>query len=225
MQQELGRAVTDAELLGHLADSLVSGKESSEGSSHQVIVQQCPDCETAAVESEEGSVPLERSTAAMVACDAERVGLEPGIDQPTPAWLRKAVIARDGGRCRSCRSPRGLMVHHVQFRSRGGRTKPENLVTLCAQCHALVHEGMLRIEGSDASRLRFVGIPEPGRPTAPILEILGGARAPRASQVPDATESVPAEVDSAWWRAHEDRLVWNARVGRFALRPEPAPQR
>jgi hypothetical protein len=48
------------------------------------------------------------------------------------------------------------MVHHVVFRSNGGRTRAANLVTLCARCHALVHEGLLVLEGDHAERIRFL---------------------------------------------------------------------
>ncbi len=169
------------------------------------------------METEEGSVPLEKSKAEMVACDGEQLGLRQPVDQPTPVWLRRAVLARDGRRCRSCRSVLDLMVHHVRFRSRGGPSRAENLVTLCCRCHALVHEGLVRIEGMDAGLLRFVG----GRRTvaeldgfgSPVLEILG-----RGARAPGKPESVPTHVDAAWWRAREDRLVWNGRSGHFTLR-------
>jgi 5-methylcytosine-specific restriction endonuclease McrA len=29
--------------------------------------------------------------------------------------------------------------HHIQFRSQGGKTEPENLTVLCHACHALAH--------------------------------------------------------------------------------------
>ena len=31
------------------------------------------------------------------------------------------------------------MVHHIRFRTRGGRTRAWNLITLCVSCHSLVH--------------------------------------------------------------------------------------
>lgn len=220
LQDELGRPVTDAELLANLAESFLKGEGSAGHSSYQVMVKQCPDCEGAAVETEEGSVPADRTTAAMVACDGERVGLDRDIDQPTPRWLRRGVLARDGGRCRSCRSTQRLMVHHVHFRSRGGRSTADNLVTLCAHCHSLVHEGLLRIEGEDQRRLSFVNRQGQGLECEPapgtVLEVAGGPRGPRTC------DPVPDEVDAAWWRANEDRLVWKPRTRRFALRPEPA---
>ncbi len=217
MQEETGRVVTDAEVLAHLAKAFLGGEETSASSTYQVVVQQCPQCKGAAVETEEGAVPLEQPKAAMVACDGEHVGLGQPMDQPTPAWLRRAVLARDGRRCRSCRSGGDLMVHHIRFRSRGGPSRADNLVTLCCRCHALVHEGLPRVEGRNARSLRFVGdgrsVAEFDGSGSTVLEILG-----RGARAPGKPESVPTHVDAAWWRAHEDRLVWNGRSGHFTLR-------
>lgn len=60
------------------------------------------------------------------------------------AWqrVRRAVLARDGGRCQHCGSTQHLQVHHIIPLSHGGaRTDPRNLVTLCARCHARQHGG------------------------------------------------------------------------------------
>ena len=57
------------------------------------------------------------------------------------------VRERDGGRCMVCFSPRDVQVHHITFRSQGGDHDPENLVCLCADCHALVHARKLWLTG------------------------------------------------------------------------------
>ena len=49
------------------------------------------------------------------------------------------VLERDSWRCQSCGSMRQVQVHHMQFRSHSGDDSEENLVTLCDQCHKLVH--------------------------------------------------------------------------------------
>ncbi|MBI5850635.1 MAG: HNH endonuclease [Planctomycetes bacterium] len=67
-------------------------------------------------------------------------------DGATPPSLRAKVFARDAHSCRNCASKRGLHAHHVVWRSRGGLTALANLVTLCARCHGLVHEGFLDVE-------------------------------------------------------------------------------
>jgi 5-methylcytosine-specific restriction endonuclease McrA len=54
--------------------------------------------------------------------------------------LREQVLRRDGWRCQSCGSRSNLEVHHKEFRGQGGNDSEENLITLCARCHQLLHE-------------------------------------------------------------------------------------
>lgn len=53
--------------------------------------------------------------------------------------LRQEVLRRDGWRCQSCGRQSALQVHHVKPRSDLGDDSDENLITLCAACHRLVH--------------------------------------------------------------------------------------
>ena len=56
-----------------------------------------------------------------------------------PNHVRKAVYKRDGYRCALCDNPRGLQIHHYCPRSQGGCNHPMNLITLCWNCHAIIH--------------------------------------------------------------------------------------
>jgi 5-methylcytosine-specific restriction endonuclease McrA len=56
--------------------------------------------------------------------------------------LRLAVLQRDGWRCQSCGKRENLQVHHKQFRSRRGDDSEQNLISLCAHCHSLIHSGL-----------------------------------------------------------------------------------
>ena len=56
-----------------------------------------------------------------------------------PKGTRRAVYKRDGYQCATCGDVRGLQIHHVTPRSRGGSDDPRNLVTLCWKCHAIAH--------------------------------------------------------------------------------------
>jgi 5-methylcytosine-specific restriction endonuclease McrA len=47
---------------------------------------------------------------------------------------RRAVFARDGGRCVYCRAP-ATSIDHVQPRSRGGMHVWENVVSCCRRCN------------------------------------------------------------------------------------------
>lgn len=57
----------------------------------------------------------------------------------------RAVLSRDGYRCRRCGAPKGkpksLHVHHVApwAGNRALRLDPSNAVTLCRPCHSWVH--------------------------------------------------------------------------------------
>lgn len=65
------------------------------------------------------------------------------------AWqqVRAEVKLRDGGRCRLCSAP-GVDVHHVTYRSRGGKDETRNNVLLCRKCHADVHGGIVKLAGN-----------------------------------------------------------------------------
>jgi len=53
--------------------------------------------------------------------------------------LRNQVLRRDGWRCQSCGAMSNLEVHHKEFRSHSGDDSDQNLITLCATCHASLH--------------------------------------------------------------------------------------
>lgn len=66
------------------------------------------------------------------------------ISANIPNSTRRAVYARDGYRCALCDSTKYLQIHHYCPRSLGGNDTPHNLITLCADCHALAHGTVLR---------------------------------------------------------------------------------
>ena len=50
------------------------------------------------------------------------------------------ILNRDKYTCQYCKTKQGtLEVHHIIFRSNGGSDKPDNLITLCRQCHRDLH--------------------------------------------------------------------------------------
>ena len=65
-----------------------------------------------------------------------RLRLEPAAYQQ----LCRHILERDGWKCQWCGAMRQLQVHHKQFRSHSGDDSEENLITLCEQCHGLVHQ-------------------------------------------------------------------------------------
>jgi 5-methylcytosine-specific restriction endonuclease McrA len=73
----------------------------------------------------------------------------PGLKQKRPRLrlepkayreLSKRVRERDRWRCQNCGTSDSLQVHHMKWRSRLGDDSLENLITLCAQCHKLLHQ-------------------------------------------------------------------------------------
>lgn len=75
------------------------------------------------------------------------------------AWVAvcKVVDHRDGKRCRVCGRRcdpnaadlvRHAHRHHITYRSAGGQDTSDNLVTLCAECHADEHAHRLKVEGN-----------------------------------------------------------------------------
>ncbi len=75
---------------------------------------------------------------------------------------RKAIYRREGFACALCGNPKHLQVHHVLKRSQGGKGNPQNLICLCAQCHALVHgtfkypEGYITKEDAELAIIEYL---------------------------------------------------------------------
>jgi len=195
---------------------------------------------------------LSRVRSACIRCDGERAqgdddedpesgddpeGGDGSVDQKTPPALRRRVLARDGDQCRCCNSRTQLMVHHIRYRSKGGRTRTWNLITLCMRCHALVHAGLLVLEGKRAQKVRFrnrKGKPlhEPGHGVkrAALVKLERPDQAPKGNAPsktsPTATpfDTLPAVVDGAWWRRHADLIRCRGKQG-LEFRPGvPLPE-
>ena len=64
-----------------------------------------------------------------------RVGLHP----EDYSLLHRSVLQRDGWRCQSCGSRAGLEVDYITPRSKLGHDVEQNLITLCCECHRLIH--------------------------------------------------------------------------------------
>ncbi len=65
----------------------------------------------------------------------------------TEHWqsVRQKALERDGHRCRVCNSTEQLNVHHRSYERRGFE-EPEDVTTLCKECHQTFHEnGQLAI--------------------------------------------------------------------------------
>ena len=63
------------------------------------------------------------------------------LDPTSYKDLHRGILERDGWRCQLCGSMSNLQVHHIQARSRLGDDSEENLITVCASCHQMIHLG------------------------------------------------------------------------------------
>ena len=81
---------------------------------------------------------------------------------------RRAVFARDGGRCVYCAAP-ATSIDHVVPRSRGGEHVWENVVSCCRRCnHAKADRALVEL----GWRMRR----QPHIPTGPAWRVLGTGR-------------------------------------------------
>lgn len=55
--------------------------------------------------------------------------------------LRGRVLDRDGWKCRNpqCKLRNNLHCHHIVYRSEMGVDETWNIVTICSDCHDLIH--------------------------------------------------------------------------------------
>ncbi|MGO9302200.1 MAG: HNH endonuclease [Candidatus Korobacteraceae bacterium] len=61
------------------------------------------------------------------------------LDPDSYRKLHEQVLERDSWRCQVCGSMQNLQIHHLKFRSHSGNDEEPNLITLCVECHELVH--------------------------------------------------------------------------------------
>jgi 5-methylcytosine-specific restriction endonuclease McrA len=59
------------------------------------------------------------------------------------AALRKEILARDNWRCQKCGCLKNLDVHHLRRRSVLGDDSETNLITLCRECHQILHGSIM----------------------------------------------------------------------------------
>jgi 5-methylcytosine-specific restriction endonuclease McrA len=62
--------------------------------------------------------------------------------------LRRFVLKRDV-MCRVCRRVKPVEVHHVLFRSLGGKDEARNLIGTCKRCHEDIHGHIVKLRWSD----------------------------------------------------------------------------
>jgi hypothetical protein len=153
---------------------------------------------------------LSRDTLRRLTCDAQ---LQMAITDPggqiigvgrtmrtPPAWLRRLVLARDGG-CQfpGCHRRHWLIVHHLVHWADGGPTDLDNLITLCGFHHRLIHHHGWTISGDPNHHIDWINqfgqIFEPVPPATGLenwRNIL--ALIPDIAPPPDLTTSTPSSI-------------------------------
>jgi len=81
------------------------------------------------------------------------------LGRKTKQWSRaqrRAIMVRDGGRCRfpGCNN-RLTDVHHHRWWIRGGNTDVSNGWLACTRHHTLVHDGLIVVHGEPNATLTF----------------------------------------------------------------------
>lgn len=89
--------------------------------------------------------------------DIQGVEYQQGEMSDWSANVREFVLARDNYTCQWCKKSsikHGviLQTHHIQFRRNGGSDRPDNLITLCTDCHSKYHK---IVEETGASPVDF----------------------------------------------------------------------
>ena len=250
LEDAAGRSLPHAEILDAMLDAVLAGPaddartEPSRPLEYAVHINKCSHCEHASVETEDGPVPITPAAADLARCTAKHVD-ENGHKMPRlPRTAdRRRLLVRDGHRCRCCGSLHGLQPHHVTPWREGGPTTLDNELTLCRCCHALVHDGLIIIDGDGPQRWRFVdrdgnnlhGPPEQTGATRHVSDLIGDAMRHLArthGQNGNAEirrgrmvqfEDVPDRIDAQWMQRHAHLLEWRpgGRVTFTAGPPRP----
>ena len=160
LEREHTDRLTDGEALEALCRRMLSACDSSQPPA-QVAYMVCPKCRAATQDGAGIVADVTPTDIERVMCDCEILGdveapVPPRILKTVSPRLRRQVLARDHHRCvvPGCRNSRNIEVHHVQFKSRGGSNKMDNLITMCTGHHTMLHEGRVVMTGKPP-RLSF----------------------------------------------------------------------
>ena len=170
-------------------------------------------------ELEDGPV-LALDTARRLACDATVVGIVEGEDgepldigrksRSIPLAIARALRARDGG-CRypGCDRNRWCDGHHIEHWADGGKTKLDNLITLCDFHHRLVHEGGYGLRRTDDGLFVFT------RPDGTRVE-QNGTNCFRGNILPPSQSAHRVFTDSSrdYLREHDPGLTITPQTSR-----------
>jgi hypothetical protein len=158
LDDEHGQNLSEDQFVAALCHAVLDGAPTAEPSGRakfQVAVTVCERCRQGWQEGAGAKIAIGSAAVERAMCDAQHIGSIDGdaperAYQDIPPSVVRFVWRRDGGRCRidSCRSARGLELHHIVHRANGGSHDPSNLVLACSACHSAHHTGTLTISGT-----------------------------------------------------------------------------
>jgi len=71
--------------------------------------------------------------------------------------VREYVLYRDKHKCQHCKKKNlKLQVHHIESRKTGGNS-PDNLLTLCLECHKRHHSGEIKLKANKKKNFKHEG--------------------------------------------------------------------
>lgn len=126
------------------AELLIQALESFAGETPKgvtLILHECKRCKETIARTTRGDLRIPNEQARQLRCEATLQEQGKHRRQVTPS-MRRRVLERDGHRCRQCRSPVRLQIHHIHQQNQGGSHEPNNLLTLCQTCHGMIHRGI-----------------------------------------------------------------------------------
>jgi hypothetical protein len=106
----------------------------------------------------EGAGPISPETAERLVCDSRRLAIKltggdlvhSRVGRCASYAQQRALYKRSGGHCQhpGCTAARELEAHNIVAFERGGKTELDNLISLCARHHKLLHDQHIRSSGS-----------------------------------------------------------------------------
>ncbi len=160
-------SMSDAEALEAVANQALAGLCQPDATSvadptRAVVLYRCRDCGVTELETTAGAVALPPDQADQLSAGAKVVDLAvegregASTGGTMPAAVRRAVLARDRGRCRLCGRGKYVDIHHLTPQSQGGEHSRENCAVLCGGCHGAVHDGKVQVKGNAEAELRWL---------------------------------------------------------------------
>jgi hypothetical protein len=228
-----------------VADGCPGARVEREESLYTILYHLCPQCRSAKLSRPEGLVDIPTELVERVEGEAKKVSISPEEeappsgdcimtsecetsahekpvpkqerDRPNTYTMVRKLLLRDGSTCSNpcCRRRLSLHAHHIVFRSFGGRTALYNETMVCPLCHALLHRGLLKLQGDPLKGLTWTpkvaelnldedlndGMEKLASLPKVVVAESGSATPPTVAQATECTVVHSVEIDEGLVRA------------------------